>query len=267
MARLADRWDYGLKTMIAIPRPLAGAVPALVLALSGCTTPSAGPEAVPATTPAPTATATATTSVSSSPTRKPTPEMVGRPSPTPSRQAEPKPTTARPQVRSFVVSVPAIGIRSLETVVYSGRPDDGPGTRIQDRGIAASPIGDRGGERLGELGNVIVTAHRTSAGGPFRELPDLREGERIEVAAGGLVYVYKVTGTRETSFRSQRSLAEQAAAVPGYPGRTPTQSMITLSTCATPEDRAAGNYWSDQYGNPEHRIDKIGVLVDTRPAA
>ena len=43
--------------------------------------------------------------------------------------------------------------------------------------------------------------------------------------------------------------------------------MITLSTCATPEDHARGNYWSDEFGNPEHRIDKIGVLVERRPAA
>jgi sortase A len=42
--------------------------------------------------------------------------------------------------------------------------------------------------------------------------------------------------------------------------------MITLSTCLTPEDHAAGNYWSDQYDNPEHRVDKIGVLVETAPA-
>ena len=41
--------------------------------------------------------------------------------------------------------------------------------------------------------------------------------------------------------------------------------MITLSTCATPEDHATGNYWSDRFGNPEHRIDKIGRLVRVRP--
>ena len=40
--------------------------------------------------------------------------------------------------------------------------------------------------------------------------------------------------------------------------------MITLSTCATLEDHAAGNYWSNKLNNPEHRIDKIGVLVETR---
>ena len=41
--------------------------------------------------------------------------------------------------------------------------------------------------------------------------------------------------------------------------------MITLSTCATVEDHAAGNFWADRFDNPEHRIDKIGVLVRSRP--
>lgn len=45
---------------------------------------------------------------------------------------------------------------------------------------------------------------------------------------------------------------------------TPTKAMITLSTCATREDHTLGNYWSDEFHNPEHRIDKIGVLVDVR---
>ncbi len=40
--------------------------------------------------------------------------------------------------------------------------------------------------------------------------------------------------------------------------------MITLSTCATPEDHAAGNFWADELHNPEHRIDKIGVLRSLR---
>jgi len=51
--------------------------------------------------------------------------------------------------------------------------------------------------------------------------------------------------------------------VPGRPGVAPTRAMITLSTCAAPEDHAAGNWWAEEFGNPEHRIDKIGVLVRT----
>jgi sortase A len=41
--------------------------------------------------------------------------------------------------------------------------------------------------------------------------------------------------------------------------------MITVTTCLTPEDNAAGNIWRDAQNNPEHRIDKIGVLTATKP--
>jgi sortase A len=84
------------------------------------------------------------------------------------------------------------------------------------------------------------------------------------VVAAGLRHVYRIVATRVTSFRSPRSLREQRAAVPGRPGREPVRAMITLSTCATVEDHAAGNYWADRFHNPEHRIDKIGVLVATK---
>jgi sortase A len=53
------------------------------------------------------------------------------------------------------------------------------------------------------------------------------------------------------------------AAVPGRPGAPPRRAFLTLSTCATWEDHAAGNYWVDELHNPEHRLDKIGVLVRT----
>ena len=144
---------------------------------------------------------------------------------------------------------------------YAGTPDDAEGTRIQNRGPTASPRGPGGGVGPGEVGNFIVTGHRTSHSAPFRDLPALRTGDRVRVHAGQTVYVYRVTATRSTSFRSQRSLAEQSAALPGRPNADPVRPMITLSTCATPEDHAAGNYWSDRFGNPEHRIDKVGVLV------
>jgi sortase A len=165
-----------------------------------------------------------------------------------------------------LLSIPAIRLRNLPVVPYRGSPDDGPGTVIQNGGVAASPFGRRGGVGPGGVGNYIVTAHRTSSTRAFEFLPELRVGQRVFVVADEWRYVYRITGTRQTSFRSESSLARQRAAVPGHPGRTPTRAMITLSTCATPEDHAAGNWWSDAFGNPEHRIDKIGVLVARRPA-
>jgi sortase A len=164
------------------------------------------------------------------------------------------------------LSVPEIGLRGLTVVPYRGSPDDGPGTRIQNGGVAATPIGRRGGTGPGQVGNYIVTAHRTTSPAPFADLPSARAGDHVLVRAAGRVFDYRITHTRWTSFRSRASLRRQAAAVPGRPGVAPARAMITLSTCATPEDHARGNYWSDRFGNPEHRIDKIGVLVGVRPA-
>ena len=189
------------------------------------------------------------------------------PSPTPDRRtavtAPPRVTISDGRPRRAVLSIPALGLRNLVVVPYRGWTDDAPGTRIQNRGVAASPHGPRGGVGPGGLGNYQVTAHRTSSTEAFRRLPVLRVGHRAVVRAGGVRYVYEIRRTRATSFRSSRSLAEQRAAVPGQPGAAPTQAFLTLSTCATPEDHADGNYWSDEFDNPEHRIDKIGVLVRT----
>jgi sortase A len=161
------------------------------------------------------------------------------------------------------LDIAALGISGLRVVPYRGWTDDAQGTAIQNQGHAASPHGPRGGVGPGGVGNYQVTAHRLSSTRAFEFLPRLRAGQRVVVETARWRYVYEIRQTRSTSFRSDRSLAEQRAAVPGHPGRQPTRAMITLSTCATVEDHAAGNYWADEFDNPEHRIDKVGVLVGT----
>jgi sortase A len=159
------------------------------------------------------------------------------------------------------LTIPKIGIKGLKVVAYQGKTDDGPGTVIQNRGIAAAPYGPDGGTGPGGLGNYQVTAHRSSHGAVFWRTPSLRTGDRVYVDAGQWRWVYKIVDTRWVSFRSATSLRQQRAEVPGKPGQKATRGYITVSTCATPEDHARGNYWTDRFGNPEHRIDKIGVLV------
>ena len=176
----------------------------------------------------------------------------------PAEPTGPEPSDGRPA--PAVVSIPALGLRDLAVVPYRGWTDDARGTRIQNGGDAASPYGSRGGVGPGGVGNYQVTGHRLSSTMPFRHLPRLQVGAEVRVDVGETRYVYSIVATRQTSFRSPRSLREQRAAVPGRPGAEPTRAMITLSTCATIEDHAAGNYWADRFDNPEHRIDKIGVL-------
>ena len=191
--------------------------------------------------------------------RDPSVGRSGSVAPVPARPAR------APSRSDVVVSIPSIGVRALPVVSYVGQADDLRGTRIADRGLAASPRGPLGGVAPGDVGNVIITGHRTSAGGPFRRLPSLRVGAHILVSSGGRVFDYLVMETMVISFRSSASLALQSAAVPGHPGQRATRPMITLSTCATPEDHAHHDYWTDALGNPEHRIDKVGVLVAIRP--
>jgi len=200
------------------------------------------------------------TSSSMSSSRSSTPSSSVTSSDPPSAEATPElASDGRP--RRAGLTIPVLGIRGLAVVPYRGWTDDAAGTDIQDGGVAASPFGPRGGVGPGGIGNYQVTAHRLSSTQAFLDLPSLQRGERVRVRAGADTYVYAIVGTRKTSFRSPASLRAQRAAVPGRPGVEPTRAMITLSTCATPEDHAAGNYWSDRFGNPEHRIDKIGVLV------
>jgi sortase A len=181
----------------------------------------------------------------------------------PTTEEEPQAVT---EPRRSFVTIAAIGLRDFPVVRYRGTPDDALGTDLQNAGEMASPRGPRGGTGPGEVGNFIVTGHRLTGTAPLRHSPSLEKGDRIQVRSGDTVFVYEVRRTRWTSFRQPASLRAQRAEVPGRPGETATRPMITLSTCATLEDHANGNYWSDEFDNPEHRIDKIGVLVATRPA-
>lgn len=227
------------------------------LALTSCS----GPADPPTESPSASGAGTAGEKAAPQPSATGTPSRRRTPSPD-SRTASPSPRrTSDGSPRRALLSIPAIGLRDLPVVPYRGRTDDAPGTQIQDTGIAAAPHGPEGGTGPGGVGNYQVTAHRTSSTRAFADLPALRPGARVVVRAGGVRYVYEVRRTRQTSFRSAASLAAQRAAVPGRPGARPEKAFITLSTCATPEDRAVGNYWSDEFGNPEHRIDKIGELV------
>jgi sortase A len=230
-------------------------VVALVL-LTGCGGLAEAEPEPTTSTPTPSRSPVSTSSPAS--TRTPVPSATTETS-TDAPQPEP-PLVTSGQPREARLSIPALRLSGLRVVPYVGTPDDAPGTAIQDDGFAASPHGTGGLVGPGGIGNYLVTGHRSSSTAPFRYLPSLRIGARVIVVTATHRLVYEVVRNQRTSFRSPASLRAQSAPVPGRPGRKPTRAMITLSTCATFEDHAAGNYWSDEFHNPEHRIEKIGVL-------
>jgi sortase A len=252
------------KLVLAVTVVCALASGCVVQGRTGSGPPATGPSAVRSSAAAPRLTSSAASGSALSTTGSS--RLRSAPSATRSSTPPPHVLASDGKPRNSRLTIPALGVEDLPVKPYRGSPDDARGTRIQNRGIAASPYGPDGGVGPGGIGNQIITAHRLSSTRAFFKLPKLRVGAMVQLVANGQRYTYRIVSTRTVSFRSAKSLAAQAAAVPGRPGVRATQAMITLSTCRTPEDHAEGNYWSDEFGNPEHRIDKIGKLIDVSPA-
>jgi sortase A len=81
------------------------------------------------------------------------------------------------------ISIPKIG---LNLPLF-----DGINTATLDEGPGHWP----GTARPGELGNVVVAAHRVSHGGPFRSIDQLVAGDQVQFAMPHGTATYEVTAT------------------------------------------------------------------------
>lgn len=178
-----------------------------------------------------------------------------------SASVTPSPVANPGHFKYATLAVPAAGIYGLKVVAYRGTPDDEAGTEIQNEGIAAAPYGSWGGVNPGQIGNLVITGHRTAHGEPLAGVPGLKNGDLIKIKTDNATYTYKVSDRLWVSFRDAKSRESQQLPVPGHPGQTATKPAIVLSTCATPEDHARGDYWHDAQGNPTHRIAIVAYQI------
>lgn len=79
----------------------------------------------------------------------------------------------------------------------------------------------------GQIGNFVLSGHRTTYGAPFNRLNLLARGDAIVIETRTTWYTYDVTST-EIVLPNDLAVV---AAVPDHPGVRPTQAMITLTTC------------------------------------
>ncbi|MDX6742097.1 class E sortase [Actinocorallia sp. A-T 12471] len=79
----------------------------------------------------------------------------------------------------------------------------------------------------GELGNFVVSGHRTTYSAPFNRVGELRAGDKILIDTRDMQYVYKVTGLKVV----RPNQVEVTEPVPFHPGRKPKERLITLTTC------------------------------------
>jgi sortase A len=79
----------------------------------------------------------------------------------------------------------------------------------------------------GEKGNFAVAAHRATNGEPFRDIDRLQVGDQVLVETQDTWYEY--TLRRDQIVTPQDTWVIDP--VPGDPGATPTDRLITLTTC------------------------------------
>jgi sortase A len=79
----------------------------------------------------------------------------------------------------------------------------------------------------GQVGNVVISGHRTTYGAPFNRVDELHPGDAIVVETQAFFYTYKVTALTVVA---PDALGETDH-VPNQPRTVPTQRLLTLTTC------------------------------------
>jgi len=113
--------------------------------------------------------------------------------------------------------VPRFGASYGQVVV------EGVGTEDLKKGPGHYP----GTALPGELGNVVLSGHRTTYGAPFNRLDELRPNDAVVLETQDTWLTYRVTGTMIVS----PTAIEVTYPVPNRPGDRPTQRLLTLTTC------------------------------------
>ncbi len=98
---------------------------------------------------------------------------------------------------------------------------------VSDSALRQGPGHYPGTAWPGEVGNFVVSGHRTTYGHPFNRLDELRVGEPVVVEVRDRYFVYRVTGSDVVD----PTRTDVILPVPGQPGVQPTKSLLTFTTC------------------------------------
>ncbi|MEU7861328.1 class E sortase [Nonomuraea sp. NPDC049141] len=86
----------------------------------------------------------------------------------------------------------------------------------------------------GQIGNFVVSGHRTTYLAPFNRIDQLKRDDEIIIDTAEARYTYRVTSQHIV----EPDEVDVLSPVPGKPDARPTRAFITLSTCH-PEYSAA----------------------------
>lgn len=89
------------------------------------------------------------------------------------------------------------------------------------------------GAKPGEVGNLVLAAHRVTHGEPFRHFFDLKAGDDIIVETRTEIFTYRLRDNGDATrvdFRTTWPL--QPVPSPDAAGVEPTEKLVTLLTCS-----------------------------------
>ncbi|GIH71418.1 class E sortase [Sphaerimonospora thailandensis] len=79
----------------------------------------------------------------------------------------------------------------------------------------------------GQIGNFVISGHRTTYAAPFNRIDELRRGDDIVVDVADARYTYRVDH-KEIVDPTDLAVVDP---VPGHPALRPSKAMITMTTC------------------------------------
>lgn len=138
--------------------------------------------------------------------------------------AQPVPNLPQPQLAAYDngkgiarIYFPTIGKDQVHVVVEGVTHDD----------LKKGPGHYPGTQLPGQVGNMVISGHRTTYGAPFNRIGELHRGDAIVIETQSFFYTYTVTGI---TIVSPDTIGETDR-VPNQPNAVPTQALLTLTTC------------------------------------
>lgn len=150
---------------------------------------------------------------------------------TPAAAPTEAPTEPAEDAEPPVLAEPALAttFATLQVPRWSGEPE-----RPISQGIEKATVLDvlgighyPGTAMPGGVGNFAVAGHRATYGKPFNRIEELQVGDALVVRTQDTWFVYRVTSTEVVTPQDVRVIAP----VPDDPSATPTERLITLTTC------------------------------------
>jgi len=174
----------------------------------------------------------------------PSAEPSATPEPTAADYGEPAVSAVAPEGQAFAVMyVPRFGEGTQRTIA------SGVGTNVLNSNVLG--VGHYPQTQApGEVGNFAIASHRSAYGGGMHKLNELQLGDPIYIQTAEGWYTYRF---RDYEY-VQDTAIDVLAPVPRHPDASPTDRMITLTTC------------NPLYSTAE-RIVAYGVLESWQPAS